>query len=589
MCGLFGFISVDHVSSDDLSRARLALDAVRHRGPDQFGESLSGGAFLGHRRLSILDLSESGRQPMESAAGDIAVTVNGEIYNHVDLRRELGVQRFASTSDSEVVLHGYETWGLDGLLRRLDGMFAFAIHDRRSAEVHLARDRVGIKPLHYGRVDGHWCWASELRSIVEFASTSMSIDESAVYDALTYGYVPTPKTLYRGISKLAPGHSVTLSATRNEATPTAYWRLETSSADMSRAEAVEGTRRLIGEAVEAQLMADVPVGFFLSGGIDSAAVLADGADVSKHAVAYTIGYDDATHDESGDARTIAEHLGAEHVIETLAARDSSGLLDNMQLWFDEPFADSSALPTFHVSTLARRGSVVALTGDGGDELFGGYRWYRRFGRTTSLQRRMGPLRHLVRPTSLGSGRAGTGRLARLASGINQMSRTDPLALYAQLLGDRLPSARKDRWRSHLGLAPDYEPLWHLREHDDPSLPLPVRLQALDFKTYLPDDILTKVDRTSMRVSLEARVPLLATAVIEHAFSIPPEFTEAGGTPKSVLKDAYRSRLPPDVFQRPKRGFSIPTAAWDIEGADPEASTMREAVVAGFVDPPPAVR
>ena len=513
---------------------------------------------------------------MVTPDGSAVVAVNGEIYNYRELKKQLYGSEFRSRSDSEVVLHGFQAWGLHELLERLEGMYAIALFDAQRNEIHLIRDRVGIKPLYFGECSEGVVWASELKAIVDFMVPSPSIDESAAYDALIYGYVPAPKTIYRRIHKLEPGCALTIDCSTLSMRHHRYWSLPIEPVERSVEQESETLRDLIDESVNSHLMSDVPVGFFLSGGLDSSIVLWHASRGRSRLAAYTIGYDDAEHDETGFARDMAKSVDADHEVSVLTADVAEDVLSIMHGWFDEPFGDTSALPTHHVSALARRRSIVALSGDGGDELFGGYRWYRRISKLRARQRVVMPLLRAVGPTSLATGRPAGGWADRLRSAADQMTRTDPIALHAFLLGDRMRADQKALWRSDLGLESSHDDHWYFREHDDPSLAGSIRWQSLDFKTYLPDDILTKVDRTSMAVSLEVRVPLLARSLVEFAFSLPPPETQT--VLKPALKAAYASVLPHELLQRPKRGFSIPLGSWRERVLEGSASSVVEALV-----------
>ena len=562
MCGLFGIANfkAGELASTELEHARIACNELSHRGPDQYGEHVHGNVYMGHRRLSILDLSERGRQPMVSEDGSVAVTVNGEIYNFRALRRELGDEHFRSSSDSEVILHGYRAWGIEKLLSRIEGMFAFTVLDCRSAQIYLARDHAGIKPLYYGNVDGYLFWASELKAVRRFfGSDRLPMDKTALYDFLTYRYVPAPKTQYRNCHKVEPGCYVTVDLTKGHFSERRYWQLPTEEIAISADEAGERIRATLGSSVEEQLVSDVPLGFFLSGGIDSSVVVAEAAGRHGNLSSFSIGYDVAAHDETEYADVVANHFQTHHAKRVLTADHTDDLMARMENWYDEPFADTSALPTWHVSSLAREHVSVVLTGDGADELFGGYRWYERYARFRTLQSLLMPG---VKPgprTKLAARHSGLAR--KLASRIDLLSRCDPLELYATLMTGYI-APEKQHFRSILGIEDDYDDMWHFRRHYHPELPLRKRMQYLDFHTYLPDDILTKVDRVTMAVSLEARVPFLSRSMMEFAFSLPQKVLYHQGQLKGALKHAYRDVLPQQILNRGKKGFSIPLHQWD---------------------------
>jgi asparagine synthase (glutamine-hydrolysing) len=561
MCGIFGHTRFD---PGDAARSRDALQSLSHRGPDQAGEWCEpGGAYLGHRRLSILDLSEAGRQPMCSAGDSIVVTVNGEIYNFQPLREELARSyHFNSASDSEVLVHGYREWGIDGLLARLDGMYAFALLDRAARRLFLVRDRVGIKPLFYSQRGGQVAWASELKALERFhAHDGLRVDGSAIYDYLTYSYVPAPKTLYQDVFKLEPAHVAEVELDRGSVTTRRYWSLESVERPVSVEDAAARVRSLISDAVSAQMMSDVPVGFFLSGGMDSSVVVAEASRLGPKVSTYSIGFDDPGHDETHFAAQVAKAFGTEHVRRILDAGAARALFPRLRDWYDEPFADTSAFPTYLVSKVAREGATVVLTGDGGDEVFGGYRWYTRF---MALRRWSVPaLRPLRRVSSDLYRRLYPSRVASAVAAAERTFLLNDFELYTRLMGGLLRH-EKGELREAWEIPADYDDYWVFRRWWRDDLPPLKRMQYLDFHTYLPDDILTKVDRASMAVALECRVPLLDTSLVEFAFSLPERVLYAGGELKGLLKRAYADVLPPEIIHRPKKGFSIPVRHWRRE-------------------------
>lgn len=555
MCGIFGHAT----RGAGLDRARAALHTLSHRGPDQWRDWHDAHVYLGHRRLSILDLSEAGRQPMADAAGEIVVTVNGEVYNFRALRAELEKKHaFFSGSDSEVILHGYREWGLDGLLARLEGMYAFAVYDARSRQVHLVRDRVGIKPLYYSLAGGGLAWGSELKALRAFLEPALTVDETALYDFLTYKYVPGPKSLYREVAKLLPGHALTVDLDGMRPRLRRYWALPTDTAPIGVDEAAAELRRRVAAAVGEQLVADVPLGFFLSGGLDSSTVVAEAARIATGAATYAIGFDVASHDETGFAALVAQAYGTDHHMRRLGAEGANDLFARLAAWYDEPFADLSALPTYLVSAFARESRTVVLSGDGGDEVFGGYSWYRRY---AALSRRPRRAFAALRPVAAGLKQAAHGSLAwKLGTVLDFEYALRGPELYAKLMGGMVAN-EKGSFRRAWGIPADYDDYWFFRQHWRDDLPLMTRLQYVDFHTFLPDDVLTKVDRASMQVSLEVRVPLLATELVEFAFRLPEEVRYADGALKGLLKRAYAGELPPEILARGKKGFSVPAQSW----------------------------
>lgn len=583
MCGLFGFAMTDpEAIASRLKQGRAALESLSHRGPDQAGEYVSGSVYLGHRRLSIMDLSESGRQPMLSADEGVAITVNGEIYNYRALKEQLASKyRFASHSDSEVVLHGYAEWGIAGLVERLEGMYAAVICDFKQRKIFLLRDRVGIKPLYHCFVEGRFVWASELKAIVTFVGRDkLSVDSTALFDFLTYRYVPSPKTLYRDVCKLEPAHYLEYSMDSAHSRAVEYWQLGTQDSEQcSWRDAPDRIAAAVKSSVIEQMMSDVPVGFFLSGGIDSSVVVTAATQAGVNARTFSIGFDDRKHDETAFAQLLAQSLGVAHEIRRLSALEAVDLVSWMQQTFDEPFADTSALATFKLAEFARQAVTVALSGDGGDELFGGYAWYGRYRYFSPLSRVFsaflpGSLRQAAfvrNPVNL---------LQKVRNRALVVAQKDPLALFQSLVPG-LSAGERNRYRAALEIPGDYDALWSLRRFYRPELGALKSLQYLDLKTFLPDDVLTKVDRTTMAVSLEVRVPLLSTALIELAFALPEQFHYSGGRLKAGLKAAFAECVPSAILNRPKKGFGLPTHAWRREMFGSYATFSEAMLVQGY--------
>ena len=583
MCGLFGLFT-GAITPDVKERGISALRELAHRGPDQEGVYTDEHVFMGHTRLSIMDLTASGTQPMVSRDQDIIISVNGEIYNFEDLRSELGTDQFQSVSDSEVVLHGYKKWGIDKLLKKLEGMFALAIYDRKIKKVFLARDRVGIKPLYFGQIRGQIFWSSELKSIEKFfeSSKELELDKTALYDFLTYLYVPTPKSLYKNVYKLEPGKFIAMDVQGLKISKHTYWELKVDSVHMPHAVAKERVLDILSRSVKQQMMSHVDVGFFLSGGMDSSVVVCAASELGYTPSTYSIGYREKSHDETIFSKIVADHVQSKHVSKLLLPQKDIDLPDLMQNWFDEPFADTSALPTFEVSKLARQGSTVVLTGDGGDELFGGYRWYTEFHKFTQSQNKLFRLLKLMGPKCgyrTCFERQVPSRFSLKARKFDKLTYTDDLQLYSLLLGS-VPWKAKQNFKKYFEIEESYDDEWYLRKFYNPEMGPYKSLQYLDFHTYLPDDILTKVDRVSMAVGLEARVPLLATELIEFCFSLDEKVLHKNGGLKSLLKEATLGLIPGEISDRNKRGFSIPMKSWknDILG---EFKTMQEAMIVNY--------
>lgn len=556
MCGLFGVIQRPESPALDVPRARTARDVLTHRGPDQAGEwHADPGVYVGHRRLSILDTSTAGQQPM--TAGRVVATVNGEIYNFRALRLELEQAgfEFQSNSDSEVVLHGYRHWGADGLASRLDGMYAVVIYDGDGGKLIAFRDRVGIKPLYYYQGNGLFVWASEPKAIKAYVpAEGLTLDPEAILDFLVYRYMPAPKSAYRELRKLPPACILECQLADLDLRSRRYWQLPTGQADLSHTALTEQLRHLLNTSVRDQLVSDVPLGLLLSGGIDSSAIAAMASQHVPHIQSFSIGFREPGRDETPFAKAMAEHAGTSHRLQYFEHEDMTNLAERMEAWFDEPFSDTSAVPTYRVCTFAQERVKVALSGDGGDELFGGYRWYDNFATAVRRQRGM-PLR-AARGLRLPSWLPRREYLELLSIG-------DPLWLYARIRGS-VSHARLCQWRERLAVPADYDPLWAYRAAHDPALPSRKAAQVMDFHTYLPDDILTKVDRVSMATSLECRPALLSQALVEFAFSLPENFTYLGGQLKGGFKAAIADLLPETVLEHGKQGFSVPDFGWRNE-------------------------
>ena len=567
MCGLAGIVS----RSGDTPNEKILLamrDVQRHRGPDEAGLYVGKGVGFAHRRLSIIDLSH-GQQPMVDEAAGLALVYNGELYNFGLLKVELEAQGvvFRSRCDTEVLLRAWQLWG-EACLTRLRGMFAFAIWDMRESRIHLARDHIGVKPLYYGFTrSGDLVFASELKGLLAHPGVERNIDPQALEDYLALGYVPDPKCIYRGIFKLPPGHRLSWRAGESTPVPHKYWDLPFKvDADITSEQAVSELRDLLDDAVASQMIADVPLGAFLSGGVDSSAVVASMCRGARGTVnTCAIGFDQAGFDETTYARQVARHLHTTHFEERVDSQDHD-LLDTLAGIYDEPFADSSALPTYRVCELARRHVTVALSGDGGDENFAGYRRYRLHAWESALRARL-PLG--FRKPLFGS----LGRLypkadwaprpLRARTTLQALARDDMEAWYHSV--STTPAALRNQLYSPAFKRElqDYSALEVFRAHaaraptDDPLL----LAQYLDFKTWLPGDILTKVDRASMAHSLEVRVPELDHHLVEWASGLPPDLKLRHGEGKFILKKALEPDLPHDVLYRPKMGFRVPLAAW----------------------------
>lgn len=568
MCGIAGLYYPVRPKPVDPARVVAMTDVLTHRGPDGSGVWTAPGVGLGHRRLAIIDL-EGGVQPMLTPDQGIAVSYNGEIYNFREVRAELEAlgARFQTDSDTEVLLHGWQAWG-PSMLDRLNGMFAFALYDAGRKSLFLARDRFGVKPLIYTQLsDGAVAFASEIKGLLAHPSFRRAVDFRAVEDYLGLGYVPDDASILAGVKKLPAGHFLLLERGKPMGDPVKWWDLDFSNRATGKlkdleAELVDRMRA----AVVSRMISDVPLGAFLSGGVDSSAVVALMAEASRSAVkTCTIGFDAGDHDETAYARQIAERFATQHR-ERMVASDDFSLIDTLVAAFDEPFADASALPTYRVCQLAREGVTVALSGDGADEAFAGYRRYKFF----AAEERM----RTMLPEGLRASVFGTlGRLYPKADWAPRplRAKTTLLALaeggefaYPKAVGVTGPALRQQLYsaaaRRALG-GHTAEQRYTDTMRQAPARDALDRAQYADFKHYLPGDILTKVDRTSMAVSLEAREPLLDYRLVQFAATLPPSLRIKAGQGKWLMKKAMEPWLPKDILYRPKMGFVTPISAW----------------------------
>lgn len=581
MCGIAGIV---HAAAglDLEARARAMAGQLVHRGPDAEGLWLdpAAGVALAHRRLSIIDVSPLGHQPMHSAGGRYVVVYNGEIYNFRQIRAELDAQRLAPPwrghSDTEVLLAAIEAWGFEGALARVVGMFAIALWDRQRGTLMLARDRLGEKPLYYGRTAHGIAFASELKAIRALCDGRLEVDARVLAEFMQYGYVPAPACIYRGLGKLQPGHWVCIGPGADIGTPRPYWELPTACGGSLAARlAAAGDAELIGllhdrlkESVGLQMVADVPLGAFLSGGVDSSTVVAlMQAQSSQRVRTYTIGFDDKAYDEAPYARAVARHLGTDHTELYVSAADAAALIPQLPVVYDEPFADSSQIPTTLVSRLTRRHVTVSLSGDGGDELFAGY---PRYAATDALWRRVDGLPLPLRAAAAAALRFMSPRgwdrafallpaRQRLSLNGRRMHRVAQLLMapslaemYVRLMSQWQP---EDALVLGAGRALGAGLRW---PQTGSSLE---QMRRWDVGQYLPDDLLVKVDRAAMSASLESRAPLLDNRVVELAFALPERMLVRGGQGKWILRRVLDHYVPRDLIERPKAGFSVPLAQW----------------------------
>jgi asparagine synthase (glutamine-hydrolysing) len=486
------------------------------------------------------------------------IVFNGEIYGYRVLRTTLikHGHTFLTDSDTEVALHAYLEWG-ESFIDRIDGMFAIVIFDARTQKLKLYRDRPGIKPLYYFYDGRRFAFASELKALEKALSPSeLEIDPTACYDFLGYRYVPAPKTLYKRCFKLPPAHELTYTpATGVLDPPRRFWRLPVPDEPRkpSLDQCCEELRALIASSVAEQMIADVPLGFFLSGGVDSSVVVAAAASTGTRIATFSIGFDADEVSETPFAREVAARFTTDHHERILSQAHAQELLPKLKSWFDEPFADESSMPTYLVCSAAREHVTVVLTGDGGDEVFGGYRTYPRYARYSRYPTWPRSLEHLSYAVRRPFARH---HAVSRALTLLETAFSDGPNLWAKLMGGMSTPAKGDYARE-LGIPRDYDDWWHYREFWRDDLPVRTRLQYVDFHTFMPGLVLTKVDRTSMAVSLEARVPLLARRVIEFSFGVHEDLRFHGGEPKGLLRHAYRGILPDHILDRRKKGFGIP--------------------------------
>ena len=585
MCGLTGIFDLRGERPIDRARLQRMTDMLFHRGPDAEGLFQSAGLGLGHRRLAIRDIT-GGKQPMFNETGEIVIVFNGEIYDFEPLAAELEAKghRFRSKCDTEAILHGWEEWGA-GILDRLNGMFAFAIWDARRQCLFLARDRLGEKPLYYtADRSGFVLFASELSAILAGLGEVPSLDPEAVEEYFAFGYVPDPKTIHHGIFKLSPGECITLRRDGSGVRPVRYWNLPTEIEERSSDPAEELAARL-EQAVKIRMAADVPLGAFLSGGVDSSAVVAGMARQSARPVdTFSIGFGDARFDESPHAAQVAGLWGTNHHAMRVEA-DAASNLDALAGAYTEPFADSSALPTLLVSRLARRHLTVALSGDGADEVLGGYRRHRFHQREEQVK---AMLPWMLRRPLFGAAASLYPKLDWAPQMFRAKATLEALSLDAAgglframtLLPDalRLSLFSGDLKQSLHG----YRAINVVRRHMDPMLQADPLARALyvETKLLLPSGMLVKVDRASMAASLEVRAPFLDHTLVEWAMRLPSRYKVAGGIGKRVLKRAMEPYLPHDILYRPKQGFSVPLDDW-LRG--PLAVHLRRALDDGALD------
>ena len=586
MCGLAGFWAGSGYRGVFEADVRLMTEAVSHRGPDDDGYWVepAAGVALGHRRLSIIDVSPEGHQPMISESGRYVLAFNGEIYNFRELREELVDYSWRGHSDTEVMLGAIEAWGLEAAVKRFVGMFAFALWDRKERMLHLVRDRLGKKPMYYGWSGAAFLFASELKALRVHPEFNADIDRDALTLLMQYGAISTPHSIYRGIYKLLPGTILTLSSVnKRHSAPVPFWSAKevaeygTANLFMNKdAEAVERLDALLQEAVRLRMVADVPIGAFLSGGVDSSTVVAlMQAQNDRPVKTFSIGFHEDLYNEAEYAKAVARHLGTDHTELHVAPKEAMAVIPRLPAIYDEPFADPSQVPTLLVSELARQDVTVALSGDGGDELFTGY---NRYFWGNEIRNRTSWMPHQVRhaaaralnAVSAGVWERSFGVLEPILPGrLKQSNPGDRVRKFTEVLEadsqDAAYCSLVSHWRAPtcLVLGTSSDPLTMLTDQVQRAN-LPDFLQQmmyLDLVGYLPDDILTKVDRASMSVSLEVRAPLLDHRVVEFAWRVPLSMKIREGQGKWLLRQVLYKYVPKELIDRPKRGFVVPLGEW----------------------------
>ena len=584
MCGITGIFDTRASRPVDPQALERMNASQVHRGPDEGSVHLEPGVGLGHRRLSIIDVA-TGQQPLFNEDGSVVIVFNGEIYNYQDLIPELQAAGhvFHTRSDTEVIVHAWEQWG-EQCVERFRGMFAFALWDRNRQTFFMARDRLGVKPMFYAELpDGQLLFGSELKSLLAHGGLNRDIDPLALEDYFALGYVPEPRTIFKGALKLPPAHTLTIRRGQPVGQPCAFWDIRfTLDNRISEAEACEELRHRLTESVKLRMISEVPLGAFLSGGVDSSAVVAAMAGLSSGPVnTCSIGFDVPQYNESEFARMVADRYRTNHHLEVVKS-DDFDLIDTLARLYDEPYADSSAIPTYRVCQLARKQVTVALSGDGGDEVFGGYRRYRlhmmeermRTALPEGIRRSLfgflgrvypkadwAPRVFRAKTTFEGMARSSVDAYFHSVSVMRDAQRE---ALYSPELKRQLGGYRASEvFHQHAARAGTDDPL--------------ALIQYIDMHTYLVGDINTKVDRASMAHSLEVREPLMDHKLVEWAATLPSAMKLHDGNGKHVFKKAMEPMLPDDVLYRPKMGFAVPLARW-FRG--PLRQRVREALLGG---------
>ena len=580
MCGWAGFWTNDACEQAELGDEVTRMTAtLSHRGPDDSATWVDAecGLALGFRRLAILDLTPAGRQPMMSASGRYVIVFNGEVYNFALLRATLQPfgHQFRGGSDTEVMLAAIEQWGLEAATKKFIGMFAFALWDRKERCLSLVRDRLGKKPLYYGITRQTFLFGSELKAFRAHSDFQPEVNRHALTLFLRHSAIPAPHSIYQGIYQLPPGHIVTIAAPISAPTPQPYWSLrdvvnrgKANPFTGSEAEAADQLENLLREVVRLRMISDVPLGAFLSGGVDSATVVSlMQAQSSRRVQTFSIGFEESAYDEAEHARAVASHLGTEHTELYVTAAEAQNAIPRLPEIYDEPFADSSQIPTFLLAQLSRRKVTVSLSGDGGDELFAGY---SRYADTARLWQKLRLIPPVVRRGIAGGMRA-VGTKSALTKQMHRLS---------DIFEARTPDALYHRICSHWKSPADvviggFEPATVFTDTSQwpDRCTFTERMLFLDSVSYLPEDIFTKVDRASMAASLEARVPLLDHRVVEFAWRLPLSFKLRDGQSKRILREVLHRYVPRKIVERPKMGFGVPIGAWLRGPLRPWAETL----------------
>lgn len=608
MCGFTGFLGGNLFADTDKVKATVTAmaDSIIHRGPDSSGawQDNEHKIALAHRRLSILDLSDAGHQPMASPSGRYVIAFNGEIYNHPNLRKELNCN-WRGHSDTETLLAGFDAWGIEATIKKSIGMFAFALWDRHDQALTLGRDRIGEKPLYYGWQGENFLFGSELKALKEHPAFDSDIDRNSLTLFMRHAYIPAPYSIYKNIAKLPPASLLNISLKNRQPIIKTYW----SGAEIARngvankfsgtkAQAVDALENLLKDAIKQQMVADVSLGAFLSGGIDSSTVVAlMQAQSSRQVKTFTIGFHEEAYNEAVHAAVVAKHLGTEHTELYVTPQQAMAIIPKLPMLYDEPFADSSQIPTFLVAELARKHVTVSLSGDAGDELFCGYNRYKlTAGMWSKISCLPLPMRNLLASVLTTISPSTWDKIAsaihfnkfanlgdKIHKGANTLNSKTIQDLYIKFVSqfdrpEELVIGGREPATLLTGNMPDLSGLNDIE-----------KMMALDMLTYLPDDILVKVDRAAMGVSLESRAPLLDHRVVEFAWKLPMQYKLHDGITKSVLREVLYRHVPKELIERPKMGFGVPIDRWlrgELKDWAEDLLSEKRLAQEGYLNPKP---